>query len=263
MPKLIDLTRPLAVLDENSFPPAIRPLYRILCPEIEFVNHDAGAEIMAELFCCPKSDLPEGEGWAEENLHISSHLGTHVDAPWHYGSTCGGKPARTIEQIDLSELYCAGVVLDMSHKKGSGSAISVADLLAALAKIDYTIKPGDAVLIRTDHDKFALTDPLRYNYPGMTRESAGWLSEQGATIGGTDATGWDRPFHVMIGEYMATKDKSKIWDAHYAHRQRDFLVVQQLVNLEQLPAHGFKIGFFPLKLVGASAAPARVVAFVD
>jgi kynurenine formamidase len=40
-------------------------------------------------------------------------------------------------------------------------------------------------------------------------------------------------------------------------------IVQQLINLEALPATGFKVGFFPIKIARASAAPARVVAFVD
>jgi len=263
MSRLIDLTRALKNIDKKSFPPKLLPLARILAPEIEYVDHAAGAKIMQFLFSCPNSDLPEGEGWAEENLSISSHLGTHVDAPWHYGSTCEGRPAKTVDEIPLEELFCDGVVLDLSHKKGTGAAISVDDLKSALSAGGGRITPGCAVLIRTDHDKFELTDELRYNYPGMTRESTLWLAEQGAKIGGTDATGWDRPFHVMIADYQATKDKSKIWDAHFACRDVELYVVQQLANLEQLPPHGFKVAFFPLKLQRASSAPARVVAFID
>ena len=58
-------------------------------------------------------------------------------------------------------------------------------------------------------------------------------------------------------------DARHIWDAHYACREVEFYIVQQLINLQELPAHGFKVAFFPLRLVGASAAPARVVAFVE
>jgi len=239
------------------------PLYRIISPEVEFVDHAAGAKIMGEIFNCGSSELPEGEGWAEENLQISTHLGTHVDAPWHYGSTCAGEKARTVDEIPLESLYCDSCVLNFSHLKGSGQGITVEDLKRALDKISYTIKEGDACLIRTDHDKFALNDPVRYHYPGMIRESALWLAEQGAKVGGTDATGWDRPFHVMVADYASSKDKKFIWDAHYAHREKEFYVVQQLCSLEKLPSSGFKVGFFPLRLTGASAAPARVVAFVD
>jgi kynurenine formamidase len=151
----------------------------------------------------------------------------------------------------------------MTAKRGSGEAITTDDLERALAAVDYRIKPGDAVLIRTDHDKYEMNDPVRYLYPGLTRESALWLAEQGAKVGGTDATGWDRPFPMMIRDYQTTRDKRYIWDAHYALREVEFYVVQQLANLDKLPPHGFKVSFFPLKLVGASAAPARVVAFVE
>lgn len=262
-PKLIDLTRPLHQLDRAKVPPALMPLYRIIAPDVEFVDHTAGAKIMSALFGCSPSDLPEGEGWAEDNISMSSHLGTHVDAPWHYGSTSAGQKAKTIDEIPLEDLYLDGVVLDLSHKRGTCQAITVDDLKAALEKISYQIKPGDAVLIRTGHDAFDLIDPMRYAYPGMTRESTLFLCQQGAKVGGTDATGWDRPFPVMIGEYQQTKDKSKIWDAHYAAREFEFYIVQQLANLDKLPPHGFKVSFFPILIVGASAAPARVVAFVD
>ena len=263
MTRLIDLTRPLAPVDEEKFPEPLKPLLRIIAPQVEFVDNKAGAKVMQHLFGCDEKDLPDGEGWAEEMITMSSHLGTHVDAPLHYGSTCGGTAARTVDQIDLSDLYLDGVVLDLTSLKGSGRGIEVKDLETALDAIEYSIKEGDAVLVRTDHDKFALDDIARYNYPGMTAASARWLSEQGAKVGGTDALGWDRPFPVMIEQFKRTGDSREIWDAHFAHRDREFYVVQQLVNLDSLPSKGFKVGFFPIKLVGASAAPARVVAFLE
>ncbi len=262
MAKLIDLTRPLVTLDRKTFPPILAPLFRIISPEVEFVGNDQGADIMCELFSCPKSDLPNGEGWAEEMVTLSTHLGTHVDAPLHYGSTCDGAPAKSVDQIPLEELYCDAVVLDMTHKKGTGDAITLDDVKRALDNVQYQIKEGDAVLIRTDHDKYPLNDAMRYNYPGMVRESALYIAECGAKIGGTDALGWDRPFPKMVAEYQKTKDKSYIWDAHFAYRDIEVYVIQQLINLDKLPAHGFKVAFFPILLVGASAAPARVVAFV-
>ncbi len=263
MTKLVDLTRPLVMLNKETFPPALSPLYRIISPEIEFVDHAAGAKIMGQIFGCTEHELPDGEGWTEENLSISSHLGTHVDAPWHYGSKCAGAPAKTIDQIPLEDLYCDAVVLDMTAKKMTGQAISVEDVQTALQAVSYTIKAGDAVLIRTDHDKYDLFNPARYAYPGMTRESTLWLIRQGAKIGGTDAFGWDRPFPVMVQDYQTTKDKSKIWDAHFAAREGEFYIVQQLANLDQLPPYGFKVAFFPIPLVGASAAQTRAVAFLS
>jgi kynurenine formamidase len=261
--KLIDLTRPLVPVNQEAFPKMLKPLLRIISCEVNYVDHKAGAKIMQELFQCSESDLPEREGWAEDDIVISSHCGTHVDAPWHYGSTCEGKPAKKIDEIPLAELYCSAVVLDLTAKRGTGSAITIDDLQQALQKVSYQIQPGDAVLIHTGHDKYDVCDPMRYNYPGLVRESALWLAEQGAKVGGTDALGWDRPFFHMIADYQKTKDKKYIWDAHFALREKELYVVQQLVNLDKLPPHGFKVGFFPIAIVGASAAPARVVAFIE
>jgi len=261
--KLVDLTRPLEQIDISEFPDLLKPLYRIICPQIEYVGHAHGAQIMSQLFGCCPDDLPEGEGWAEENINISTHLGTHVDAPWHYGSTTGDKKALTVDQIPLEELYLNGVVLDLTALKGTGAAITREHLKEALVRIDYTIREGDAVLLRTDHDLMPLTSPIRYNYPGLTADSATFLAESGALVGGTDALGFDRPFHLMIADYQQSRDKARIWDAHYAMRKYRFYVVQQLANLQALPPFGFKVAFFPLKIVGASAAPARVVAFVE
>lgn len=261
--KLVDLTRLLEPIDISEFPEQLRPLYRIICPEVEYIGHAKGAKIMGEIFGCSEEHLPDGEGWAEENLSISTHLGTHVDAPWHYGSKTSNKPALTVEQIPLSDLFLDGVVLDLSHLCMSAAGIEIKHLEEALRAIDYQIKPRDAVLIKTGHDQFHLTDPRRYAYPGMLAASAVWLAEQGALVLGTDALGFDRPFPAMIEAWKRSGDKSHIWDGHYALRNYQCYVVQQLSNLEALPASGFKVSFFPLKLAGASAAPARVVAFLE
>jgi kynurenine formamidase len=230
---------------------------------VEYVDHHQGAELMRQIFSCPAEHLPDGEGWAEENLIMSSHLGTHVDAPWHYGSKTANQRAKTVDEIPLSDLYCDALVLDLTHKMGSCQAITVADLEAALKKIPRRLKPGDAVLINTGHSRYEITDPAFYNYPGMERQSCEWLIDQGVKVGGTDALGWDRPFPVMIKDYLQTQDKSYIWDAHFACRKAEIYIVQQLTNLDQLPPCGFQVAFFPLKLSKASAAPARVVAFLS
>jgi kynurenine formamidase len=79
---------------------------------------------------------------------------------------------------------------------------------------------------------------------------------------GTDAVGWDRPFLAMRQAFSATGDPGEIWDGHFAGREREVFIVQQLDNLAALPPSGFQVGFFPLRLAGYSAAPARVVALV-
>ena len=62
--------------------------------------------------------------------------------------------------------------------------------------------------------------------------------------------------------FRETGDRSTIWDGHFAGRENEVFIVQQIHNLAALPPNGFKVGFFPLPLARCSASPARVVAFV-
>ena len=125
------------------------------------------------------------------------------------------------------------------------------------------IPAGGAALIRTGQGPITPEQLEYYGYPGMTRDGTLWLAEQGAKLLGTDALGWDRPLMVMRQAFEESGDPAEIWDGHFAGRDREVFIVQQLTNLEKLPPSGFTVGFFALPITGASAAPARVVAFLD
>jgi kynurenine formamidase len=260
---LIDLTRTLDSTDLERLPERVRASSSVLVPKVDYFDpKDRGADIMCQAFGCERHHLPEGEGWGEERITINSHIGTHVDAPLHYGSRCEGKPSRTIEGITLDELYCDGLVLDLRERATPGEGIAVAALRAALEDNGGRVTPGCAILLRTGMEQYGIDDMRYYNYPGMTREGTLFLSGLGAKVLGTDAAGWDRPFYVMRRAFRDTKDPAQIWDGHFAGRDREVFIVQQLTNLEALPPHGFKVGFFPIKLARCSAAPARAVAFL-
>jgi kynurenine formamidase len=78
---------------------------------------------------------------------------------------------------------------------------------------------------------------------------------------GIDAWGWDRPLHLQAQEAVAKGERGIFWAAHQADLA--YSQIERLANLDQLPAHGFTVACFPLRLKGASAAPARVVAILD
>ncbi|MFI6582831.1 hypothetical protein [Embleya sp. NPDC050493] len=67
----------------------------------------------------------------------------------------------------------------------------------------------------------------------------------------------DHPRYLEMRDELEEEFASETFDL-----ERDAVIVQQLANLATLPPAGFKVAFFPLKLARASAAPARVVAFV-
>ncbi|MFX0139486.1 MAG: cyclase family protein, partial [Candidatus Hodarchaeota archaeon] len=77
--KFIDLSIPIINPDELIFDPEMMEL------NIEYNNHDQGAEDMGEIFKLqPEIHLPIGKGWASERITLSTHNGTHMDAPWHF-----------------------------------------------------------------------------------------------------------------------------------------------------------------------------------
>lgn len=264
--RLIDLTVTLDPAHREKLPPFFpRDIAGVIAPSIEYLHpaEPGGKNQFCAGLGCRHEDLPDGEGWGAERLSdMSSHCGTHVDAPLHSGSRSGGAPARTITDIALEELYRPGIVLDVRPWARCGEPISIEMLDRAIEAAGRPIAPGDAVLIRTGQERYTIEDPEFFNQPGMSREGTLHLTSLGATVLGTDGIGWDLPFPVMKARFRATGVKETLWDGHKAITQREAFIVQQLTNLKALPPTGFHVGFFPMKLANCSAAPARVVAFV-
>ena len=67
----------------------------------------------------------------------------------------------------------------------------------------------------------------------------------------------------MIKQAKASNNPELFWQAHLVGRDKEYCHMEQLTNLDSLPITGFTVMVFPLKIVGASAAPARVVAVLD
>ena len=80
-------------------------------PKIDYMSHQqTAAQILMFFPGLTKDDLPGGEGWGIEHLNITTHNGTHVDAPYHYHSTMnGGERAITIDEVPLEWCFGQGV----------------------------------------------------------------------------------------------------------------------------------------------------------
>ena len=233
----------------------------LLRTEIEFADHAAGADAIGELFGVGPELLRDGEGWAVETFtRFGTHNSTHVDAPYHYNSTVRGEPAQTIDELPLSWFFAPGVVLDF-RDRDDGDAIDVVDIEAALDAAGHSLRELDIVLIHTGRDAFIDEPDYMARGPGVTAEATRWLYEHGVRVMGIDAWGWDRPLWMQAREALASGRPGVFWAAHQADLA--YCQIERLANLVQLPATGFTVACFPLRLVGASAAPARVVAVID
>ena len=107
--QLIDLARPLENT-EFADPPG-------LGPKVQYMAHNETAQQILGFFPgVGEEDLPGGEGWAVEAVSLSTHNGTHLDAPYHYHSTMdGGQRAITIDEVPLEWCMGQGVKLDFRH----------------------------------------------------------------------------------------------------------------------------------------------------
>jgi kynurenine formamidase len=250
VPTLIDLSAPIRP-DPAELPDLLRT-------DIEYSDHAAGARGIEALFGVGPELLRDGEGWAVETfLRFGTHNSTHVDAPWHYNSTIGGEPAQTIDQLPLDWFYAPGIVIDATDR-ADGEALTAADVQERLPR---PLQPRDIVLVRTGRDEFY--DQLDYmaRGPGVTAEATRWMFEQGVRVMGIDAWGWDAPLHMQAERAKAEGRPGIFWEAHQA--DLPYAQIERLFNLAALPPDGFTVSCFPLRLVGGSAAPARVVALLE
>jgi kynurenine formamidase len=254
--KLIDISVPLEN-DVAADPPGRGP-------SIEYRDHRQGAaEIVRYFPGLQESDLPDHEGWAVENVRLSTHNGTHLDAPYHFASTMDrGERAITIDQVPLEWCLQPGVKLDFRHLP-DGHVVTAHEVEAELKRIGHTLSPLEIVLVNTSAGAAYGQPDYVSRGCGMGREATLHLTERGVRVTGTDGWSWDAPFVHTARKYQATRDASLIWEGHKAGREIGYCHMEKLHNLELLPATGFLVSCFPVKIRAASAGWTRAVAIVD
>lgn len=248
-----------------SIEPALPSDPPMMIPEVEYVGHEEGAKQMESFFPgLVREQLPGGLGWALEFLRLTSHSGTHLDAPYHYHPTMdGGKRALTIDEIPLDWCFGHGVVLDFS-RKGDGERITAEDLEGELGRIGYRIRPMDIVLIRTGADAAWGTPAYLTKGAGMDRESTLYLLDRGVKVVGIDAWSWDRPLPFLAEEFRRTGDPKVIWEAHFTGIDRGYCHMEKMANLSAIGRpFGFTVCCFPVRIKGASAGWVRPVAIIE
>jgi kynurenine formamidase len=254
--RLIDLSVPL----QNTVyadPPGA-------APAIQYVDHEQSVGDLLRFFAgLKKEDLPDGKGWAVERVQLSTHNGTHIDAPWHYHPTMNeGERSATIDEIPLDWCLQPGVKLDFRHFP-DGYVATAADVEAELKRIGHELKPLEIVVVNTSAGaKYGQPDYVPSG-SGMGAEATLYLLRRGVRVTGTDGWSWDAPFVHTAKTYAATHDASLIWEGHKAGRHIGYCHLEKLHNLEVLPPDGFTVSCFPTKIEKASAGWTRAVAILE
>jgi kynurenine formamidase len=176
------------------------------------------------------------QGYDSEVMTMSTHTGTHMDAPSHFSP---GK--TTIDGISASRLVCEAVLVKV--RKKAGQAISVSDIESE------EIRAGDAVVLATGWEKrYARKDYMTAN-PGLSKAVAKYLARKKVGLVGIDGPSID-PGHDAK------------FSAHNILLPAGVLAVENLCNLDKIRKKRFTLVVAPLKLAGATGSPVRALALL-
>jgi kynurenine formamidase len=228
--------------------------------EIEYLDHAETVPIAERLYGVGREHFRGELAWAYERVSLTTHSGTHLDAPWHYAPDGpGGTRAMTVDQVPLSWCTGRGVLLDFSAVPREAGA-TADDVQRELERIGHELRPLDVVLVRTDASRH-FGEPMYHNHGcGLRRSATQYLVERGVRLIGVDAWTLDRPIDVMAAAAQAGDD-AQLWESHYYGSEAPYLQLERLVGLASLPAPtGFFVIALPAKIEAASAGWTRVVA---
>ena len=186
----------------------------------------------------PWSDI-KNDGYNLELLFLSSHTGTHIDAPYHFAPD-----GMTIHQIPLGRLIGKGILI--KSPKGADSAITKADI-AMFEKENGIIPDGSSVFFFTGWQKNLKEDTYFTRNPGLGESAARYLASKGTNLVGTDSPSID------LG-----RDES--FGTHRILSSENILIVENLANLDRVSSREFDFVILPLNLKGATGSPVRAVA---
>jgi kynurenine formamidase len=240
-------------------------------PTINYSDHNEGASGMVATFPeLRKDDLPDGKGWAVENITLSTHHGTHMDSPYHYFPTQDNEISKrnslTIDEIPLEWCIAPLIVLDCTDLE-DGYVLRPSDLDDKLNEINHELARGDIVCIHTNAAKHLGTNEFIHHGVGVGKDGTLHLVRRGIHIVGTDAWSWDAPFSLTAAKWVESvknnnPNPSLIWEGHFAGIERGYCQIEKMTNLDKVPPVGATLYCFPVKIDKASAGWVRAVATV-
>ena len=181
----------------------------------------------------------EDERFNLELLFLSSHTGTHIDAPYHF--TLNG---MKIHQIPITRLIRKTLLIKI--EKSKDQKITKKDLL----EFEHThgkIKEYSSLVFNTNWQQNSKKKFFFTNNPGLSKSATEYLISKKINLVGIDSPSID------LG-----KDYS--FTSHKLLSKNNILIVENLTNLEKIPVHEFDLIVMPLKLKDATGSPVRAVA---
>ena len=182
------------------------------------------------------------DGYNLELLFLSSHTGTHLDAPYHFLE----KGAK-IHEISLKKLV-SNAVLIKSRKK-SNESVTKTDI-QKFEKKHGKIASFSSVIFYTGWQRNLQKKYYFTKNPGLSVSAAKYLASKKISLVGIDSPSID----------LGTDSKFSV---HQIFAKKGMLIVENLTNLEKIKSSKFHLVVLPLKLKNATGSPVRAIAFVE
>ena len=182
------------------------------------------------------------DGYNLELLFLSTHTGTHMDAPYHFLE----KGAK-IHEISLKKLVSEAILI--KSKKKSGGSITKTDI-QKFEKKHGKITGFSSVIFYTGWQRNLQKKYYFTKNPGLSVSAAKYLASKKINLVGIDSPSID------LG-------KDSKFSVHQIFAKKGILIVENLANLEKIKSAKFHLVVLPLKLKNATGSPVRAIAFVE
>ena len=194
----------------------------------------------------PPSFIPweniKEDGYNLELLFLSSHTGTHMDAPHHFL-----EKAAKIHEISLKKLVSEAAFIQC--RKSSGQSITKTDI-QKFEKKHGKITGFSSIIFYTGWQKNLQKKYYFTKNPGLSVSAAKYLASKKISLVGIDSPSID------LG-------KDSKFSAHKIFAKKGLLIVENLANLDKIKSSKFHLVVLPLKLKNATGSPVRAIAFVE
>jgi arylformamidase len=209
-----------------------------LYPGKEEYHYDLRRDYVEEFIPHYRGKRPENQWYIMSEVKVWSHVGTHMEAPYHYQ-----QDGVDIAGIPLKQVVGECAFVDLTGK-AVGEPISLAELQARGAHI----RPGDIVFIYTGYGHLYRT-PNSHDRPYFEPEAIRWLAEDmqiaclGVDCSGTeDRNQPQQPNHKMLFDHGIP-------------------LIEHLANMDQVTKPRLFVVAVPLRLHQCDASPLSVIAF--
>lgn len=187
------------------------------------------------------------------NLRLSEHIGTHIDAPLHFSAD-----GKSVAEIPVSSLVAPLCVVDIAARAAEDADTRVTpDDLKAWIAANGDIPAGACVAMHSGWAAKVATDGFRnvdgegkQHYPGFHPEATQMLIEEADVAS------------IAVDTLSLDYGASATFDVHYQWLPSGRFGIENIANLDQVPAAGATLVVGAPKIKGGTGGPARIFAMV-